>query len=109
VTAIVLPEIDVEELRKRIPSLAEIDLPSMQQAGMRAEETIDRVLGRSKMPIWPWIAGFVVIAVIGSIAATFGWHRRSSWRTSESASQPEATKGLTPSEASLMSAPLEDL
>lgn len=104
-TAIVLPDVDFDELRKRIPSLTAIDLPSMQDAGRKADETIDRALGRSKNAIWPWIAGFVVIAVIGSIAAMFGWSHRSS--TSEDTD--EQASGLTAAEASLMSSPTLDV
>lgn len=108
-TAIVLPDIDFDELKKRIPALADIELPSMQQAGKRADETIDRVLGRSKMPIWPWIAGFVVVAIVGSIAAMFGWNRRSSWTDTTSPAATHEHAGLTSAEASLMTTPAEDL
>ena len=95
-TAIVLPDVDFDELKKKIPSLADIELPSIQEAGRKADETIDRVLGRAKMPVWPWIAGFVVVAVIGSIAAVFGWTRRSSWTgaTDDEPKRDEPT-GLT--------------
>jgi len=104
-TAIVLPDVDFDELRKRIPSLTAIDLPSLQDAGRKADQTIDRVLGRSKNAIWPWVAGFVVIAVIGSIAAMFGWSHRSS--TSEDTD--EKASGLSAAEASLMSSPTIDV
>ena len=76
-TAIVLPDIDkktLEQLRKHMPSLSaieirsfempsmpsvdlpSIDLPSMQDAGRKADQTLDRLLGRSKAPVWPWVA-----------------------------------------------------
>ena len=61
-TAIVLPDIDrstIEELRKKIPNLSEIELPqmpSMEKVGKTADDTIDRLLGRQKAPVWPWIA-----------------------------------------------------
>src|SRR5215213_5412084 len=78
--AIVLPDIDFEELKKSIPSLAEIDLPRMEKAGKRADETIDRLLGRSRTPAWPWVAaGVFLVALIGTVAAFFTWNRRASW------------------------------
>lgn len=85
-TAIVLPDIDrstVEELRKRIPNLSEIELPtlpSIQEVGKTADQAIDRLLGRQKAPIWPWIAaGIGLAAVVGMIAAYFAWFRRPTW------------------------------
>jgi hypothetical protein len=102
-TAILLPDIDLDALRKAIPSLAEMDLPSMEQAGRKADETIDRLLGRSRMPVWPWLAvGALIIAVVGSIAAAFSLNRRSTWTPDE----PDTTDiptGITAAEASLMS------
>ena len=104
-TAIVLPDIDrstIEELRKRIPDLTEIELnlPTRKDINKTArdvgktardvskttEETIDRLLGRKRAPMWPWIAaGIGLVAVIGAIAAWFAWFRRPSW---ESQSEP---------------------
>jgi hypothetical protein len=119
--AIVLPDIDFEELKKSIPSLADIDLPSMERAGKRADETIDRLLGRSRGPAWPWIAaGVFVVALIGTIAAFFTYNRRASWErdTEPWADSPTAgpsmdlghttatdsgMSGLTAAESSLMS------
>jgi hypothetical protein len=91
-TAIVLPDIDkatIDELRKRLPDLREIELPSMKEVsktakdvGHTAEETIDKLLGRSKAPVWPWIAaGIGLVAVIGAVAAYFAWWKRPSWET----------------------------
>ena len=128
---IVLPDIDkatIEELRKRLPDLREIELPSMKEVsktakdvGQTAEETIDKLLGRSKAPVWPWIAaGIGLVAVIGAVAAYFAWWKRPSWETPEepwAASttgddlpvststteyEPEGT-GLTAAESSLTS------
>jgi hypothetical protein len=82
-TAIVLPNIDrstIEELRRRIPSLAEIELPSMEMAGRKADETIDRMRGRSRAPGWPWIAaGVFLVALVVTLAAFFTWNRRAGW------------------------------
>lgn len=87
-TAIVLPDIDrktVDELLKKIPNLREIELPSMptmQEVGKTADEQIDRLLGRSKAPVWPWVAaGLGLVAVIGAVAAYFAFWRKPAWET----------------------------
>jgi hypothetical protein len=86
-TAIVLPDIDkatLEDLKKRIPDLSEIelpDLPSMKKVSKTADQTIDRLLGRSRAPVWPWIAaGLGLVALIGVVAAWFAWFRRPTWQ-----------------------------
>ncbi len=89
---IVLPDIDkatLEEWRKKLPDLREIELPNMKEVsktakdvGKTADETIDRLLGRSKAPVWPWVAaGIGLVAVIGALAAYFAWWRRPTWET----------------------------
>ena len=76
-TAIVLPDIDLDQLRKNIPSMAEIDLPSLEKYGAKADETIDRWRGRSRGPSWPWIAaGVFVVGLIGTLVALVSWSRR---------------------------------
>lgn len=100
-TAIVLPDIDrstIEELKKRIPDLTEIELnlPSRKDVdraakevgkaakdvGKTADETIDRLLGRKQAPVWPWIAaGVGLVALAGVVAAWFAWFRRPTWQT----------------------------
>jgi hypothetical protein len=132
-TAIVLPDIDrstVEELKKKIPNLSEIELPqmpSMEKVGKSADETIDRLLGRQKAPVWPWVAaGIGLIAVIGAIAAYFAWLRRPTWEASDAWSttpmtpepvtpatddltaRPAKGAGLTAAESSLSSTPYPD-
>jgi hypothetical protein len=78
-TAIVLPDIDFDELRKNVPSLAEIDLPSLARAGQRADVAIDRWRGRSRGPSWPWVAaGIFAIGLIGTLVALMTWSRRPS-------------------------------
>lgn len=109
-TAIVLPDIDrstIEELMKRIPDLSEIELnlptrkemsktakdvgKTAKEVGKTADETIDRLLGRKRAPVWPWIAaGIGVVAVAGLIAAWFAWFRRPTWQ-SQSEPWTEAT------------------
>jgi hypothetical protein len=91
-TAIVLPDVDrstIEDLRKRIPDLSEIELPSlpsMEHVSKTADQTIDRLLGRSRAPVWPWLAaGIGIVAVVGAIAAYFAWFRRPTWESSRDA------------------------
>ena len=76
----VLPDLDmetIERLKQRFPDLSNVDLPKMESVGKSADQTIDRLLGRSRAPIWPWIAGaFALVAVIGTVAAYLGWLRR---------------------------------
>lgn len=109
-TAIVLPDIDLDALRKAIPSLADVELPSIEEAGRKADETIDRLLGRSRTPIWPWLAvGAVIVAVVGSIAAVFSLNRRSAWTPVDEPMATGPSTGITPTEASLMSTPVNDM
>lgn len=102
-TAIVLPDIDrstLEELKKRIPDLSEIELPNLpsrkevsraaKDVGRTADETIDRLLGRSRAPVWPWVAaGIGLVALAGIVAAWFAWFRRPTWEA------PAAEEGWT--------------
>ena len=94
-TAIVLPDIDkatIDELLKKLPDLREIELPNlpkMKDVSKTADDTIDRLLGRSRAPVWPWVAaGIAIIGVIGAVAAYVTWWRRPSWETP---SEPWAT------------------
>lgn len=104
-TAIVLPDIDrstLEELKKRIPDLSEIELPNLpsrkevsraaKDVGKTADQTIDRLLGRSRAPVWPWIAaGIGLVAIAGIVAAWFAWFRRPAWEVpAESMAEPTA-------------------
>ena len=83
-TAFVLPNLDestIKELRKRIPDMSEIDLPSLERVGKdvgkTADQAIDRLMGRSRTPVWPWVAGSIAFAaILGAVAAWFTWFRR---------------------------------
>src|SRR5262245_40092882 len=88
-TAIVLPDIDrstIDEMKKRFPDLSEIELNLPSRGDVRrtanditrtADAAIDRLLGRTRAPIWPWIAaGVGLAAVLGIVAAWFAWFRR---------------------------------
>ena len=85
-TAFVLPNLDqstIDELRKRIPDISEFDLPKLEKVGKdvgkTADQALDRLLGRSRMSVWPWIAGSIAIAaIIGAVAAWFTLFRRPS-------------------------------
>lgn len=103
-TAIVLPDIDrstLAELRDRMPSLkvAEIDLPSLEDAGRNADQAIDRLLGRSRPSIWPWIAAGLALAVItGATVALVSWFRRPAWpEPGPSVTEPGADVAAGPS------------
>lgn len=112
-TAIVLPDVDrktIDELRKRIPNLSEIDLPSlprmelptMKAVSKSADQTLDRLLGRSKAPVWPWVAaGIGLVAVIAAIAAYFAWMRRPAWESSGDTWSPTSADTSTDNVESL--------
>ena len=112
-TAIVLPDIDrstIEELKKKIPNLSEIELPQMpsiEKVGKSADETIDRLLGRQKAPVWPWIAaGIGLVAVIGALAAYFAWFRRPTWEASDTwSTTPKTPDTMTPASDDLIDRP----
>ena len=125
-TAIVLPDIDrstLEELKKRIPDLSEIELTlptrkdlnkaakeagkTAKDVGKSADDAIDRLLGRKRAPVWPWIvAGVGLVAVAGAIAAWFAWFRRPTWESqsepwTEATYETQETTLTTPSDAVL--------
>jgi hypothetical protein len=112
-TAIVLPDIDrstIEELKKKIPNLSEIELPQMpsiEKVGKSADETIDRLLGRKKAPVWPWVAaGIGLVAVIGALAAYFAWFRRPTWEASDTwSTTPTTPETMTPATDDLTDRP----
>lgn len=95
-TAVALPDIDrstLEDLRDRMPSLklSEIELPSMEQAGRQADRAVDRLLGRSRPSIWPWIAiGIGIVAIAGTTIALVSWFRRPSWPVPATGSSPNS-------------------
>ena len=112
-TAIVLPDIDkstIDELRRRIPDLSEIELPnlpSMKKVGKATDQTIDRLLGRSRTPVWPWIAaGIGLVAVIGIVAAWFAWFRRPTWQAQQESWADAADEPSIPSSMASDSTPL---
>ena len=112
-TAIVLPDIDrstIDELMKKIPNLTEIELPQMpsiEKVGKTADETIDRLLGRKKAPMWPWVAaGIGLVAVIGALAAYFAWLRRPTWEAGDTwSTTPTTPETMTPATDDLIDRP----
>ena len=83
-TAFVLPNLDqstIDELRKRIPDMSEFDLPKLEKVGKdvgkTADQALDKLLGRSNAPVWPWVAGSIALAaILGALVAWFTWFRR---------------------------------
>lgn len=68
---------DLARLKEHIPDLSELELPKLQTVGRTADETIDRLLGRSRTPVWQFVVtGIGLVAVVGAIAAAFLWMRR---------------------------------
>jgi hypothetical protein len=84
-TAPALPDIDraaLEDLKKRLPDLSDVDisLPRMEEIGRTADQTVDRLLGRSRAPAWPRVLAAVgLIAVLGLLVAWMTWGRRPGW------------------------------
>ena len=76
----VIPDLDretIERLKQRFPDLSNVELPKMEEVGKTADQTIDRLLGRSRAPMWPWVAAVLgLVAVIGTVAAYLTWLRR---------------------------------
>jgi hypothetical protein len=67
---------DLARLKDRMPDLSALDLPRLEVVGRTADDTIDRLLGRSSARVWPWVAtGIGLFAVAGAIA-TYLWMRR---------------------------------
>lgn len=104
-TAISMPVVDkgtVDELRKKMPDLSEMDLPDLKNAGRSAEEAIDRLLGRKKASIWPWVAAVIgIAAAVSIIGAYLAWLRRSAtspvndtWTTEQTAGDTWASDSI---------------
>lgn len=113
-TAIAMPDLNqktIDDLRERVSKLGDdlskvdlskielskIEMPTLHDVGKGADQAIDRLLGRSRAPIWPWIAaGVGLIAVVGAIAAWFTYLRRPAWLGMESATEERDLAGDSP-------------
>ena len=114
-----------DELLERLPDLSQMDLPSLQLLGRRADEAVDRLRGRSRRPAWPWLlGGLVVVGVaIAAASAVMTWSRSRAETWPEAGDDhemgepdliagtdlPAPTSALTAAEGSLLTYdPLED-
>jgi hypothetical protein len=72
---VVEPARDV--LLDRLPDASQIDLPSLELLGRRADETVDRWRGRPQRPGWLWLLGGAVIVALAIAAASMAmsWSR----------------------------------
>ena len=72
-----------DELLDRLPDLSQMDLPSLELLGRRADEAVDKLRGRSRRPAWPWLLGGVVVigVAIAAASAVMTWsrHRTEAW------------------------------
>lgn len=97
-TAIVLPDVDrstIDELVKRLSNLKQIELPKIEDVGRDAEKAVDRLLGRSRSPVWPWVvAGIGLVALVGVIGAYFAWFRRRPWQDSTADPSTRSATGV---------------
>jgi len=84
---------DLARLKDRVSDLSALDLPKLEVVGRTADDTIDRLLGRSRAPVWPWIAtGIGLIAILGAIA-TYLWMRRPLTDADATASTDDSATG----------------
>ena len=71
-------------LLDRLPNPSQIELPSLELLGRRADETVDRLRGRPRRPGWAWIIGALVITGVAIAAASVvmsrNRNRAESWR-----------------------------
>lgn len=106
----VLPDLDrdtIERLKQRFPDLSGIELPKMEEVGRTADQTIDKLLGRSKSPVWPWVALVVaVMSVVGAIAGYVMWMRQPMSASKDSAATTDSTYSSS-TETSFTSSPTD--
>lgn len=75
-----MPKIDSPDLGKlkdHMPDLSEFELPKLENVGRTADDTINRLLGRQRRSVWPWVATTIgLVALIGVVVGAFMWMRR---------------------------------
>jgi hypothetical protein len=66
-----------DALLDRLPDPSQVDLPSLELLGRRADETVDRWRGRPRRPGWLWLLGGAVIVGLAIAAASMAmsWSR----------------------------------
>jgi hypothetical protein len=75
-----------DQVKDQLSDLSKMELPKLEGVGRTADETIDRLLGRSRMRVWPWVASAVgLVAIVGAVSAAFMWLRRPAMTNSTAA------------------------
>lgn len=66
-----------DALLDRLPDPSQMDLPSLELLGRRADETVDRLRGRPRRPGWLWLLGGAMIVGLAIAAASMvmSWSR----------------------------------
>jgi hypothetical protein len=66
-----------DALLDRLPDPSQLDLPSLELLGRRADETVERWRGRPRRPGWLWLLGGAVIVGLAIAAASMAmsWSR----------------------------------
>jgi hypothetical protein len=66
-----------DALLDRLPDPSQMDLPSLELLGRRADQTVDRWRGRPRRPGWLWLLGGAVIVGLAIAAASMAmsWSR----------------------------------
>jgi hypothetical protein len=77
-----------DALLDRLPDPSQMDLPSLELLGRRADETVDRWRGRPRRPGWLWLLAGAVIVGLAIAAASMAM----SW--SRNRSEPDDTDAL---------------
>ena len=80
-----------DALLDRLPDPSQMDLPSLELLGRRADETVDRWRGRPRRPGWLWLLGGAVMVGLAIAAASMAM----SWsRNRAEPADPDALEGL---------------
>jgi hypothetical protein len=80
-----------DALLDRLPDPSQMDLPSLELLGRRADETVDRWRGRPRRPGWLWLLGGAVIVGLAIAAASMAM----SWsRNRGEPDDPDALAGM---------------